>query len=121
MKITGKTSARVVSLVLCLLVAGSVFAGNPKPKGKLQSYLVVSSHTKEECLAALDKASAMGAKNLSQWKWGCMAGDHTGYADVRATSTEEALANVPEPLRAKAKAVPVQVFTQAQIKAFHDM
>jgi hypothetical protein len=117
---TGKNYIRFLLLVLCLFVAGSAFADDPKPKGKSQSYIIVSSHTKEECLAALDKISAMGAKELSMWQWGCMAGDHTGYATVKAKSPDEAKGHVPESLRSKAKVVQVGVFTQAQIKAFHN-
>lgn len=116
---TGMYHTRFVLLVLCLFVAGNAYADDPKPKGKSQSYVIISTHTKEECLAALDRISETGAKNLSMWQWGCMAGDHTGYANVKAKSVEDAKAHIPESLRAKARVVPVDVFTQAQIKSFH--
>ena len=87
----------------------------------MSKYLIISPHTKEECLASLDAAAAMGGANLAKWEWGCMSGDHTGYAFVDASSEQDALKMVPESLRAKARAVKVSQFTAEQIKSFHEM
>ena len=87
--------------------------------GKSQ-YLIISPHTDAECLATLDAVNKMGAASLSKWNFGCMDGDHTGYCTVMASSSEEALANVPESVRGKARAIKVHKFTAAELKAAHE-
>ncbi len=82
-------------------------------------YLVTSPHTQEECMQALDKVASLGQQNASQWKWGCMSGDHTGYAFVHADSPEQALKMVPDIIREKAKVEKVNEFTVDQIRAMH--
>jgi len=84
-------------------------------------YLVISPHTQEECLAALDGTVAMGKDALMNWEWGCMSGDHTGYAFMNVGTEEDALKSVPETVRAKARAIKLSRFTAEQIKAFHEM
>ncbi len=83
------------------------------------SYLIVSPHTKAECVAALDAVAAKGDAALGQYDWGCMSGDHTGYLKVQASSEQEALAQVPETIRSKAKAIKLNKFTVDQVKSFH--
>lgn len=84
------------------------------------AYLVISPHTKAECLAALDGVAAQGADMMARYDWGCMANDHTGYLKVQAASEQEALAMVPESMRSKAKAVKLNKFTVEQVKSFHE-
>lgn len=90
------------------------------PTPGMSTFLIVSPHTPEECLQVLDETSAMGAANLSKWEWGCMTGDHTGYAMVQAASDEDALKMVPESVRANAKVTKLNKFSAAQIKALHE-
>jgi hypothetical protein len=85
----------------------------------LNWYMVTSPHTVVECMQALDQVASMGEVAASQWKWGCMSGDHTGYAFVHAESPEQALRMVPENVREKAHVEKVEEFTIDQIKAFH--
>jgi len=86
-----------------------------------QMFLVMSPHTPEECLSSLDAVQAKGPGNLAQWEWGCKAGDHTGYLMIHAASADAALAQVPEDMRAKAKVLPLNKFTEADLKKFHEM
>ena len=60
-------------------------------------YLVISPHTPEQCLAALDAVEAMpnGVQELARWEWGCKSGDHTGYLVISASSADDALKHVP--------------------------
>lgn len=83
-------------------------------------YLVISPHTPEGCLKAMDEVSAMGPGALEKFDFGCMEGDHTGYAIVRAASANEALKVVPDSLRAKARAVKLHKFTAMELKALHE-
>ena len=54
------------------------------------TYLIEQEHTKEECLQALDDILAEGPDILARYDFGCMAGDHTGYATIDARSEDAA-------------------------------
>ncbi|PYM07116.1 MAG: hypothetical protein DMD82_06560 [Candidatus Rokuibacteriota bacterium] len=98
--------------------AGKSEAKPAKPA--MSKFLIISPHTEEECLQTLDNVKAMGPNALSKWDFGCKDGDHTGYMIVMASSSEEALKNVPESVRDKAKAVKVHRFTAAELKSIHE-
>ena len=85
------------------------------------TYVIESPHTKEECLQALDEVSARGPRLLAQFDWGCMAGQHVGWATVEAGSESEARNMVAPIVRNKARITPVSKFTAAQIESFHKM
>lgn len=95
--------------------------GGEGAKSELATYLVTSPHTAEECLASLDEYAAAGEKALDNWYWGCMAGDHTGYEILKASSEADALKTVPESLRAKAKATKLSKLTTEQVASMHEM
>ena len=83
-------------------------------------YHVESPHTKEECLSDLD-AMAEQPEMLKKFEWGCMAGDHTGYAVLEAGSEQEARNMLPGAVRARARISEVSKITPEQIKSFHQM
>ncbi len=83
-------------------------------------FMVISPHTKEECLAALDAAAKQGKESLNKLEWGCMEGDHTAYAIYEAESAEAAMKLVPENVRSKARVIKVAKFTTDQIRKFHE-
>lgn len=118
-----------VGLLTALLVgsqahAGSYGAKNAAEKSAHQAsmseYLVESPHTAEGCLQALDDISAMGPKSLVKWEFGCMAGEHVGWAIVNASDEQAALQFVPPSLRAQARVHKLNRFTAAQVRAFHE-
>ena len=82
-------------------------------------YLVESPHTKEECLKELDGLAAKGGEVLGKFAWGCMAGEHTGYAILEADSEAAARSVVPEVVRSKARIHPVASFTVRDVEQFH--
>lgn len=84
------------------------------------SFLVISPHTPEECISALDEVAAQGKEALEHWEWGCMAGDHTGYGKIEADREASALREVPEMVREKARAVRVSRFTMDEIRSLHE-
>jgi hypothetical protein len=81
--------------------------------------MVETKHTAEQCLTALDAMADKSPKMLKVTEWGCMAGDHTGYAFIQGENEEAVRAMLPETLRADAKIVKVSKFTADQIRAFH--
>lgn len=89
----------------------------------MSEFIVISPHTADQCLQALDATLAMpnGEAELARWDWGCLSGDHTGYLIVHAASADEALKHVPEAMRAQAKAVKLNKFTPEQIKSAHEV
>ena len=87
-------------------------------KAPMVRYMVIAPHTAEQCVATLDDMEA--AKVLNKFEFGCMDGDHTGYAIVTASSAEEALKIVPADVRDKARAVKLSKFTPAELKAIHE-
>ena len=121
--IRGYYVAAVLMLVALFALTASAddYGKTSAPKATPTQYLVEVPHTVAECLASLDETKAMGAEKLNQWSWGCMFGDHTAYLIVNAKSETEALANVPEAERAKAKVIPLTKFTVEQIQSFHAM
>jgi len=85
----------------------------------MDRYFIESLHTPEECLRALDEVLAKSPDMLAKYEWGCMSGDHTGYAIVEARSAQEAAGIVPEFLRGKARVVKLNRFTPEQVRQFH--
>ena len=85
----------------------------------MDRYFVESPHTQQECLRALDEILAKGKGVLGRYEWGCMAGDHTGYAIVEAGSESEAKETIPGFLAGKARVVKLNKFTPEQIREFH--
>ncbi len=83
------------------------------------TYLVESSHTPAECLKALDEQLAIGPEMLKKTFYGCMKGDHTGYAIVDAKDVDEARKTVPASLLKKARIIEVGQFTPDMIRSFH--
>ena len=85
----------------------------------MERYFVGSPHTPQECLRALDEILAKGPGLLDTYEWGCMAGDHTGYAIVDARSESEVREAIPAFLNGKARVVKLNKFTTEQIREFH--
>ena len=85
----------------------------------MEKYHVESPHTQEECLRALDEILEKGSDVLARYEWGCMAGDHTGYATVEAGNEQEARKTIPSFLAGKARVVKLNNFTPEQIREFH--
>lgn len=85
----------------------------------MKKYLIETPHTKEECLRALDEQLAKGPEILKQFNYGCMAGDHTGYALVDVGDEKEARNLVPTFLLNKARIIEVGIFTPEVIRSLH--
>ena len=85
----------------------------------MKRYLIETPHKAEDCLKALDEELAKGQHVLGKFEYGCMAGDHTGYAIIDAKTREDALKIVPTFLQNSTKIVEVGKFTPAMIRSFH--
>ena len=120
--VTNRCVAYVLMVGFCLTVAGVAVAQSERTKEEQKRdhdrYLIEAKHTPEECLKTLDELSAKSSKLLSKFDWGCMAGDHTGYAMVEAESDAAVKAMLP-PSMQNAHIVKLNKFTPEQIKTFH--
>jgi hypothetical protein len=108
----------VAFVVAVLVMVGTAFAAGPS-QTKTERFLIISPHTPEMCLKALDEVQAKSPKLLTKMDWGCMAGDHTGYVEVNATDEAAAREMLPDSARATAKIIKLNKFTADQIKQFH--
>jgi hypothetical protein len=85
----------------------------------MSRYIIETSHTPEQCLQALDQVLERGPDLLGKFDWGCMAGDHTGWAVIEAESRERLRGRVPPSILDSARIVEVGKFTPEQIRSFH--
>ena len=82
----------------------------------MERYLVISSHTLEDCQLAIDHFKKYNAGFLTHFEWGCYDNDHNAYAFIETDSHQQALLAVPPFLRNKARAIKVVEFSPAGIK-----
>ncbi len=104
----------------CIACVALFIAMPAAPADGGKRYLITTTHTPEQCLAALDEMAAENKALLDKMQWGCKSGDHTGYAFVDAADEKAALAMVPPANRATAKATMVTKFTPEQLKKIHE-
>jgi hypothetical protein len=112
-----KAVARLV-LVTLFIVAVSAAGESPKD-AKGTRFFVRVSHTPEECLKTLDEVSAKSKELLAKFDWGCMAGDHTGYAILEGKDEMAVKQMLPADMQ-NAKIQKLNKFTAEQIKSFHE-
>jgi hypothetical protein len=115
---TLKLGMSAILLSLCL-VSFSQSSSSSSSSTKKNVYYVQSAHTPEQCLSALTEIKSKGDALLSKFEFGCMSGNHTGYAFLEATSEENVKQMLPKDALASAKIQKVDKFTSAQIEEFH--
>lgn len=85
----------------------------------MSRYMIETSHTPEECLQALDQIVDRDPDILAKFDWGCMAGDHTGWAVIEAESRSALEDKLPSSILDGARVVEVKKFTPEQVRSFH--
>jgi hypothetical protein len=80
----------------------------------MDRYLIISTHTEEDCIKAVNYFMQYHASFLTQFDWGCYDNDHHAYAIVEADSHENAIMAVPPLFRAKAKVIKLCQFKPGQ-------
>jgi len=122
-------STMVLALAAVLASAVSAQAKDPEKKmatgktdgsaAQMSEYLVISPHTVQECMTAMNEVADLGKDVLAKYEWGCMSGDHTAYIKVQAENEAEALKTVPTSIRGKARAIKMTRFTPEDVQKFH--
>jgi hypothetical protein len=76
----------------------------------MDRYIVISSHTAEDCVAAIRHFREYHASFLTHFEWGCYDNDHTDYYITEAESHEAAKMTVPPLFRDKTRVVKLTYF-----------
>jgi len=82
----------------------------------MKKFLVISEHTREDCVKAVQHFKQYHMNFMTHFEWGCKDGDHRAYAFVDAESHDHARMAVPPALRDKSRAVCVVRFTEKDLK-----
>ena len=83
----------------------------------MPKFLVVSNHTGDDCIKALQETLAIGY--LTHFEWGCKDGVHTGWAMLEAESKAQAMLSVPTFLRNEAKVILLTQFDPEKVRRMH--
>jgi hypothetical protein len=113
--------AKMLALLLMTLspFLSAAQAPNAPSAATRHKYLLMTSHTPEQCAASLRRVAAHDKELFESMDWGCKAGDHTGYALVWANSPDEAVMKLPDTERTAAKAVEVRRLTAGEALRLH--
>lgn len=112
---TLKIISSLFLLSLCMVSFGQTAATSTKTS----VYFVQAPHTPEQCLANLTDTKAKGDAFLAKFEFGCMSGDHTGYAFLEGKSVDDVRQMLPKDIQANAKIVKVDKFTPEQVEKLH--
>jgi hypothetical protein len=83
----------------------------------MDRYLVISPHTAKDCSDALKQLLYVGY--ITHFDWGCMDGEHTGYAIIEASNAKEASMVVPPTQRSTTRVIRLNKFSPEEIKSIH--
>ena len=83
----------------------------------MPQYIVISNHTAEDCVKALQETLAIGY--LTHFHWGCKDDVHTGWAILEAESKAEAMMSVPTFLRGSARVVLLTKYDPDKVRKMH--
>jgi len=86
----------------------------------METYLIISAHTAEDCSRAITYFHEYHEGYLSKFWWGCMDHDHNGYAIIEAESNEHAKMAVPPLLRNEVKTIKLTHFKEMGEHPFQD-
>ena len=83
----------------------------------MPKYIVISNHTEEDCIKALQETLAIGY--LTHFQWGCKDKVHTGWAIIEADNKAQAIMSVPTFLRGEATVVLLTEFDPEKVRRMH--
>ena len=85
----------------------------------MKRYIVISSHTAEDCRMAVKQFREYNAGFLTHFEWGCKDNDHTAYAFIEAEDHANAKLSVPTLFRSKTRAVMLTTFDPSKEDVLH--
>jgi hypothetical protein len=113
-----KTVKIIISVFLLSFCLVS-YSQNTTTSTKTNVYYVQVKHTPEQCMKLLMDMKSKGDTFLSKFEFGCMTGDHTGYAFLSGKSEDDVKQMLPKDEQSMAKIQKVDKFTADQIEQIH--
>ena len=112
---------KVISSIVLLMVSMVSFSqtASTGSAAKPSVYLVQIPHTSDQCVKTLTDLKGKGDAFLTKFEFGCMSGDHTGYAFLSGKSEDDVRMMLPKDVQASAKIEKVDKFTADQIDKLH--
>ena len=111
---------RVISVAIIVMLCFVAFGQSAKTgDGKANVYFVQTTHTPDQCMNMLMEMKNKGDSYLSKFEFGCMSGNHTGYAFLEGTSEENVKQMLPKDAQTTATIKKVDKFTAKQIENLH--
>ena len=110
---------KLLMMVTMIGMFGSTFAQSTKSSAKSLTFFVKAPHTHEQCMQTMVGFKDKGDAILSKFQFGCMSGDHTGYAFIKGTSAENVRLMLPVNEQKSAEIAKVDQFTTEQIEKLH--
>jgi len=110
---------KIGMIILLVSMVGAVNIQAVKPKGSVNKYFVQIPHTQDQCMKMLGELKQKGDPFLSKFYFGCMSGNHTGYAILDGQSVDAVRETLPKEVQTTAKIDKVDKFTAAQIEKMH--
>jgi len=115
---TLKFISTALLLMICVVSYSQTKPASDKTDKK-SIYMVQAKHTPEQCLNALTEFKDKGNGLLAKFEFGCMSGDHTGYAFLEGKSESDVRQSLPKESQSGAKIQKVDKFTNDQIDKIH--
>ena len=84
----------------------------------MSDFLIETTHTPEQCLITMDRFAG-NPSYLEKFEFGCLSGEHKGWAIVQGESESSVRELVPADIRSEARVVKVSKFTPEQIRMAH--
>jgi len=81
----------------------------------METFLIISHHTAEECTKAINYFHEYHEGFFTKFWWGCMDHDHNAYAIVEADNHEHAKMAVPPLVRDQARIIKLTHFNEMAI------
>lgn len=78
----------------------------------MDKYLVISSHTEQDCTKAIEYFLAYHTGYLTKFEWGCMDHDHNAYTIIEAENHDHAKMSVPPLFRDKTRVIKLVNFSE---------
>jgi hypothetical protein len=112
-------TVKIITSVFLLSFCLVSYSQSTTTSTKTNVYYVQVPHKPEQCMNLLMDMKGKGDTFLSKFEFGCMSGDHTGYAFLSGSSETDVRQMLPKDEQSLAKIQKVDKFTTAQIEQLH--
>ena len=83
----------------------------------MDNFFIEMPHTPEDCAHAIELVHIQGY--ISQFQWGCKAGNHTAVIILEAENEEQAIQVLPPLFREQARVIKLNQYSPEQVREIH--